>query len=44
MAKGYNAYMVREDGSLQSLSAKFNEGTGLLSFGGHPDRPGHRDR
>ena len=34
MAKGYNAYMVREDGSLQSLSAKFNEGTGLLSFGG----------
>ena len=34
MAKGYNAYMVREDGSLQSLGAKFNEATGLLSFGG----------
>lgn len=34
MANGYNAYMVREDGSLVNLNAKFNATTGLLNFGG----------
>lgn len=34
MAKGYNAYMVRTDGTLANLNAKFDADTGLLSFGG----------
>ena len=34
MAKGYNAYMVRADGTLANLNAKFDADTGLLSFGG----------
>lgn len=34
MANGYNAYMVREDGSLVNLNAKFNATTGLLNFSG----------
>jgi len=38
MASGYNAYMVREDGSLLDLKAKFDANTGLLSFGGSVPR------
>ena len=34
MTGGYNAYMVREDGSLLDLKAKFDANTGLMSFGG----------
>lgn len=34
MAKGYCAYMVRQDGTLANLNAKFDDNSGLLSFGG----------
>ena len=34
MTKGYCAYMVRQDGTLANLNAKFDDNSGLLSFGG----------